>query len=81
MTYYRKIKARQRRDELAAIEARRKGLLELLAGSDSTERERLDQLSTAHLIALSHVNPQLPFQTQSGTVDSVAVQPPEGENP
>jgi hypothetical protein len=59
VTYHQRQQARRRREELARIEARRTALLDLLAASDEAERERLDQLSTAHLIALSHVNPTL----------------------
>jgi hypothetical protein len=59
VTYHQRQQARRKREELARIEARRASLLDLLAASDEAERERLDQLSTAHLIALSHVNPTL----------------------
>jgi len=55
---WRKHQQRLRREELARLEARRTSLLNALAG-DEAERERLDQLSTAHLIALSHTRPTL----------------------
>jgi hypothetical protein len=80
VTYYQRQRERTKKAELARIEARREALLAALAGPDRAERERLDQLSTAHLIALTHVNPTLFDLTQSGTVDAVEVQPPEGES-